>query len=99
MAKVFITEHTKPQLYSGSAAPVAPMPPVAEQTVAITAGSVQSNAFNAKTRMIGVHADAICSIAIDSSPTATANSKRMAANQTEYFEVFPNHKLAVITNT
>ena len=32
-------------------------------------------------------------------PTATADSKRMAAGQTEYFTVAPGDKVAVITNT
>lgn len=74
-------------------------PEITTQTVAITAGSVQSAAFNAGTRMVRVHVDAVCSILVGSNPTALATSKRLAANQTEYFFVSPGHKLAVITNT
>jgi len=75
------------------------MPTIATQIVAIGAGSVQSSAFNAITKIIGVHTDAICSIEIGADPTATANSRRLAAGSTEYFEIIPGHKIAVITNT
>jgi len=75
-------------------------PEVTHQTVAITGSSVQSNAFNSATRLIRVHADAICSIQIGSTnPTATTTSARFVAGQTEYFLVNPGDKLAVITNT
>jgi hypothetical protein len=98
MAVVFISEHEFPRYNLGQPLPVVAMPPVAEQTVAIGGSSVQSSAFNAKTKMIAVHTDAICSIAIGNNPTATAVKRRMAANTTEYFEVTPGHKIAVITN-
>lgn len=99
MAKVYITEHTRPTIYQGGLLPVAYMPPLATQTVAIGGSSVQSAAFNAKTVMVAVHTDAICSVEFGSNPTATANSRRLAANTTEYFEVTPAQKVAVITNT
>jgi hypothetical protein len=99
MPKVFITEHYKPSMYAGQLLPVPAMPPIASQVVAIGGASAQSTAFNADTKLIGVHTDAICSIAIGANPTATADSRRLAANATEYFEVFPGHKIAVITNT
>jgi hypothetical protein len=99
MAKVYVTEHVRPTMYAGNLLPVAAMPPLATQNVAIGAGSVQSSAFNAATKMVAVHADAICSVEFGANPTATANSRRLAANSTEYFEVFPGHKIAVITNT
>lgn len=74
-------------------------PEITTQTVAIGVGSAQSAAFNQNTRYIRVHTDAICSILIGSNPTALVTSKRLAANQTEYFTVSPGHKLAVIANT
>jgi len=52
--------------------------------VAIGAGSVQSSAFNAKTRFVRLHADAICSIEFGTNPTAAATTARMAAGQTEF---------------
>lgn len=99
MAKVYVTEHYKPRLYAGNLMPVAKMPPIATQNVNITAGSVQSSAFNTLTEMVGVHTDAICSVEFGTNPTATANSRRLAAGATEYFEVNPGDKIAVITNT
>ena len=98
MAKVYISE------YKAMAAvdrfPAALEPSEAEQTpVAIGGASVQSAAFGATTLMVRIHTDAICSIAFGSSPTATANSKRMAADTTEYFGVKPGDRVAVITNT
>lgn len=99
MAKVFIAEFYRPTLYNGQALAVAKFPPITEQTVAIGASSTQSSAFNTHTRMIRVNTDAICSIAIGENPTATANTSRLAAGATEYFEVEPGHKIAVITNS
>lgn len=99
MAVVFISEHERPTLSFGNLMPVAKMPPLVSQTVAITAGSVQSSAFGASTYMVGVHTDAICSIAFGTNPTATTSTRRLAAGATEYFEVVPGHKIAVITNT
>ena len=79
------------------------MPPLAEQTVAIAAGSNASAAFNANTRFIRVHTDAICSVVIGEAPVAAATNGRMAANQTEYFAVrhgkATTDKIAVIVNT
>jgi hypothetical protein len=74
------------------------MPPIAEQTVAITT-ETDSTAFNAKTRYIRVHADAICSIAVGVAPTASTSTMRLSAGQTEYFGVQPGHKVSVISNT
>jgi hypothetical protein len=99
VAKIYVTEHTYPRVSQGAMVPVVSMPPLTTQTVAIGAGSVQSSAFNAKTEMVAVHTDAICSIEFGSNPTATATSRRMAANTTEYFKVATGDKIAVITNT
>lgn len=93
MATVYVSE------YGDIRANAAFEPRVADQTVAIGAGSAQSAAFNAATRFIRVHTDAICSIDIGANPTATATKSRLAAGQTEYFYVYPGHKIAVITNT
>ena len=76
------------------------LPPLASQTVAIGGTSAATtNAFGQNTRMIRVHTDAVCSIAVGPSPTAVATAMRMAADTTEYFGVNPGDKIAVITNT
>ncbi len=99
MAVLFITEHTNPSIAQGGLLPVVQMPPLASQTVAIGGSTTQSSAFNAKTVLVAVHTDAICSVEFGANPTATAASRRLAANTTEYFQVVAGHKVAVITNT
>lgn len=98
MAKVYVAEFETMGSASAGSPQVAAMPPIAEQTVNITT-ETDSNAFNANTRFIRVHADAICSIAIGAAPTASTSTLRLAADQTEYFGVQPGHKISVITNT
>ena len=99
MAKVFTSEYQNLPILTGRAVPTGDEPAVAEQVVAIGAGSVQSAAFNAATRFIRVHTDAICSFKFGAAPTATADTPRLAANSTEFFGVLPGHKIAIITNT
>jgi hypothetical protein len=101
MAFIYITEHYAPSLLSnaGQIVPVVKMPPTAEQKVANDGVSTQSAAFNDRTTIIGIHSDSICSVAFGASPTATVANRRLAANSTEYFEVIPGQKLAVILNT
>lgn len=102
MAKVYITEYAR-QAKDNRGQPIlaGEEPPVATQTVAIGGASAQSAALNAKTAFVRIHTDAICSILMGTDPTATADSPRFGANQTEYFAVVPNTamKAAVITNT
>ncbi len=103
MAKIYIMEHTAPSIVQGGLLPVLRMPPLATQTVSIGTASAASSAFTAKTKMVAIHTDAICSIEFSATPgastAATTSSKRMAANTTEYFEVAPADKVSVITNT
>ncbi len=96
---VYITEHPLPRVFTGNPLPVVELPPLATQKLTNGAVSVQSSAFNAATRMIGVHTDAIISLAVGAGPVATTNDKRMAANTTEYFFVGPGQRIAVINNT
>jgi hypothetical protein len=77
---------------------VAAQPPLAEQTVAITAGSVQSAAFSANTGLVRIETDSICSVLFGANPTATTSSARMGAGDVEYFAVTPGTKVAVIAN-
>lgn len=100
MATLYIAEYSDivQTVRGGTAIPVDP--PLAEQTVAIGASSAQSAAFNALTKFVRIHSDAICSVTVNlAAPTATATNGRFAANQTEFRGVSPGNKLAVITNT
>lgn len=101
MTKLYITEYSQMgQMLPNNAPYPAPLePPIAEQTVVNTGGSTQAAAFNTATRLIRVHTDSICSIAIGSSaaggPVATTANRRLAANQTEYFAVAPTEVTTV----
>ncbi len=77
---------------------VAAQPLIAEQTVTIGGSSTQSSAFNGNTRLIRLHCDGIASFKIATNPTATTSTARIAADQTEYFQVNPGDKIAVISN-
>ena len=99
MATLYITEFNAIGGGSGFIVGAALQPPVAEQTVAIGGASVASSAFTANTLFVRLHTDAICSIEFGATPVATATTARMAANQTEYFNVVAGQKVAVITNT
>lgn len=96
MATLYVAEGERPR---NQWVNIMNMPPLAEQTIAIGGASVQcTNAFNAKTAMIRVETDAICSIAIGTNPTATTTNMRMNAGDVEYFSVSANMKIAVISN-
>jgi hypothetical protein len=100
MAVLYISEYDRQCIdYLRLGVPAPQEPSIAEQSVAIGGTSAASAAFNAKTKFVRVHTDAICSIAFGVSPTAVATAKRMAAGQTEFFGVRPGDKVAVITNT
>lgn len=97
MATLYIAEFERPR---NQWVDIANAPPLAEQTIAIGGSSTQcTNAFNAKTAMIRLKTDSICSIAIGTNPTATTANMRMGAEDVEYFSVSPNMKIAVISNT
>lgn len=100
MAKLYISEYvTQPLVSNGQMSGMGQEPNLVNQTpVAIGGSSVSSAAFNAKTRFVRIHTDAICSIKFGGT-AATANDARMAANTTEYFGVLPGDSVAVITNT
>lgn len=96
----YITEYASAGHLTGSTVPVAAGRPIVNNNISITASSVQSNAFNANTRMIRVHNDATQPVfmLLGSNPTAVSGTDaRMAANQTEYYQVNPGDKLAVIS--
>jgi hypothetical protein len=76
-------------------------PPVAEQVVDYTGGVASSAAFNAKTRLVRIAADSICSILFGTAPTAATTNQRFAAGQTDYkgVPIGAGFKVSAITNT
>jgi hypothetical protein len=105
MTKLYVSEYARMTQASGpgNAVVQAPEePPLAVQVVDFTAGAAQSAAFNAKTRFVRLHADAICSVKFAANPTATVNDPRLAAGLTELFGIAPDGsaaKVSAITNT
>ncbi len=99
MATLYIAEFSKLYTNPNGVGQMGVTPPLAQQTVAIGGSSLQSGALNAATTAVRLHADAICSVAFGTDPTATATTARMAAGQTEYFGVAGGTKVAVITNS
>lgn len=93
MAKLYITE------YADIRGNAAFEPAIAVQVMTTAATSQQTAAFNANTQWIRLHSDGIASVLIGANPTATTDSPRVAAGSTEYFKVYPGHRLAGITNT
>lgn len=108
MATIYISEFLNLTFLPNAGGQIVPMPPDAEQTVGIGGGHAESQPFGSgakasllspsATMVIRVNCDAVCSIAIGSSPTATTTTMRLSANQTEYFGVHPGDKLSVISN-
>ena len=71
--------------------------PQVTQQIALGAASVASNAFGPQTWAIRVVATGNCHIDIGASPTASASTAYVAANQKpEYIRVSPGDKIAVI---
>ena len=63
---------------------LAVVPPLAEQSLAM---SSTSTAFNANTRLVRLCADESCRVAFGTAPTAGATSMKLQAGSTEYFGV------------
>lgn len=98
MSKLYIAEFSGVALTASDGAAIAPMPAINEQVVDFTAGATASAAFNAATRIVRIHTDAICSLAFGPTPVATVANARLIAGQTEYFGVVPGQKVSAIVN-
>ena len=99
MSTLYICEYSQPSTFVGNV-PVG-LEPGADQTVAISGSSGQSSTLKNNTTLVRLETDTICSVLFGTNPTATSGSKRLSANQTEYFGVPLNSgfKIAVISNT
>lgn len=86
MAKVVITEYASMKLVEGFGRAQIPDEEsrIAVQTIDCTAGEAKSAALNASTNFVRIHTDAIVGLDYGAAPTATTDSERWAANQTEY---------------
>jgi hypothetical protein len=94
MSFLYVTEYERE--YNGL--PV--QPPLAEQKITISGTTAQSAAFNALTKVVRLHVDALTGVTFGVSPTAaTASSARMVAGQTELFYASGGLKVAGITVT
>lgn len=103
MASLYISEYANMPQQSGVLFQCGEEPVLANQKIAIGATTTSSQ-FNANTRFVRLHCDAICSVKFGAvaTVTAAATDARLAANQTEFFGV--NQKagvtaVAVITNS
>lgn len=98
MATLYVVETERPR---NQWVNIANMPDIATQTVAIGGSSARTtNPFNAKTAIITISTDAICSIKIGgSSVTAATTDFRLPADNIISFSVQPNQYIAVISNT
>lgn len=82
----------------GQVVQAARQPSVARQAIAFTGTAGTSAAFNAKTNLVRIHADSLCSYAFGTAPVATTAFPRLAAGVSEYFQVNPLDKVSAITN-
>lgn len=102
MARLFISEYATFAVDPNTGQAVGKEPSFDQSPVTIGASSAPSNAFQPATKLVRLHTDSICSVLFftpgPNAPVATANNKRMAANQTEYFGVNPGDAVAVISN-
>jgi hypothetical protein len=99
MAILYIAEFANIGRDQGQGVQVAPLAPLAEQTVAIGGASTQGVSFGIYTNFVRLCSDSVCSIAVGANPTASSVNLRLPANTPEYFQVTPGQKLACIANT
>lgn len=103
MAVLYITEHARQgRDYAGYVVQGSPeYPALAEQAIAIAAGSTQSAVLQPTTTIVEIVADAVCSIAVGANPTATATNRRIPANTPVQIcvPIGSGFKIANITNT
>lgn len=97
MATLYISEFTNAVSSIGTTKPqVPPQPSSVDQTVDITSGSLQSDAFSSRTNAVLLVADEDCSIAFGDDPTATTDNLLLPAKVPMMFGVWPGMIAAVI---
>ena len=98
MAFLYVRELPNLRVYQGTQLQAGEAPALAEYRVANDGVSTQSPAFGAATRFIEVHSDSVCSILVDSNPTAVITKGRIAAGETRYYRVRAGDKIAAVLN-
>lgn len=96
MTTLYISEFANIGAVGPNYVPILGQPAIADQTIAIGAASVASNAFNAKTNIVLLSSDTACCIKFGTTPTAATTNFRLPANVTLPFTVIPGSKVAVI---
>ena len=102
MATAYIREYADIAVTYGKYAQAGAEPGTADQTIATSASSAASNAFNANTRMIALSSPAAQAVAClfsatpGATPTALTSSLRIPANTIMFFGVRPGDKIALI---
>jgi hypothetical protein len=104
MAVLYITEVDTLGIDANGKEAMAPVYPtlVPPYSMAITAGSTQSQVFSNQTRMLELHCDVICSFAIGTNPTAVVTAGRLGSGERIFYSLRPgvtSLRIAVISNT
>lgn len=102
-SKLYVTEYASIATVQvgGALAQVPAEPALVEQVIDYSGGHAEASAFNAKTTLVRIHTDSICSVSFGTAPVATTSMGRMAANQTEYRGVpkGQSFKVSAVINT
>lgn len=98
MSRCYINEYSHLPLVNGQMVTMAQEPCLASQAFEIDDDATHSAPFNSATRYIMVHVDDSCSYKVGENPDVGIKDMRMAANETRFMAVQPNHKIAVILN-
>lgn len=100
-SKLYVSEFESPAASAGFPFPVACeyANSTDQAPLDYSGGHAESSAFAATTKLVRIHTDSICCVAFGKSPTATTNSRRMAAGQTEYYFVRPGDKVSAVITT
>jgi len=92
-----ITEFTEQVVNNGRMFPVVVVPAVATQSMAVTAESTASAAFNSATRLVRITADELCRVEFGTDPVVRETSMQLQPGAVEYFGLpATGYKLAVI---
>ena len=88
--------HVAEFVASTTSLPVVTLPPVREQSLAISGKSTVSRPFSENTHTVRLYADVDCTIDVGEAPEATTRSLPLGAGSEAYFSVPAGLRLAVI---